>query len=810
MLTAFVALASLALSIADYAVVRRMLRGNVQEQLELRAQGLSEVLLAHVLQQEERARLVASRTRLRALLRQSLDGEIPRSAFEEESARILRDALASTQSFLAIRMADLDGTIVTATDPDVVGTSVANDSAFVDGLVEPTHGLPRVNGETYRAIVSAPARTNDGRPLGVVLVDVDARPMIGILGALPSKFESGEVRLGALVRNRPRYLFEEPGSRLEAADDPPLVEALAGRAGFESIAGFRGRDVLVAYRGVGYHGWGLVTQVDAREAYQPITRLSALVAGAGALVAVLALLVAVRVASRITRPIQALSGVVERVGRGDLDARAAADSRDEVGFLGGAFNAMAGALQSHQNELQDVVLERTRGLEQRTAQLQQSHAKLAEMCRLLEDQAEEMERDLRRAAHIQRSLLPAEPPELRGYCVHTLYRPGRNVGGDLYDVIAIGDEHLALVVADASGHGVSAALLSVLFKHRLRAVDRATGEPLAPKAALARLNGALCEGATAPGVFFTCAYGLLHLPSRELTIASAGHPPIVCSRADGAVDVVEHTGPALGLSRDAGFDERQLVLAERDRVLLFTDGLFDAGDGTPLEPAAIADLVRKHGADEMGLEHLLVEASGGREREDRDDVTLLLLEAAPGDSHYHDRGEGIDLEVEASEPAVVLSRAEADGTTFLLLRGRATWTQGTALLDEGARAIDGGDELVVDLDGCRYLDSTMLGTLHELARRADEAGASLSLQNVAPAVLASFEEVSMDRVLARVASEARDVPAERRPVEAKESDLHRQRRRLLAAHEELARLSDANRAQFGAVVEALRREEADS
>ncbi len=805
-LTLFVALTALVLSVADYGVVRSVLQDSVEQQLKLRAQGLSEVLLAHVRQQQERVLLVASRTRLRALLDEHLEQEIADEPFRAETARILSDALESTEGFRAIRVADADGLVITATEPALVGSDVGAEPAFLDGLERATLGLPTAAQGGFEALLSAPARTNDGRLLGVVLVDVDADPMRSLLTAIPSKFVSAEVRVAADLDGDVRYLFRAASASERAGGDPPMRAALAGDAGFVSVADFRGRDVLAAYDGVGYRGWGLVTQVDVDEAYAPIARLLSVLAAAGVLVALVGLVVSIRVAGRFTRPVLALAQIAQRVGEGDLDARATTDRRDEIGALGRAFNTMNEALQEHRDHLQELVHERTQGLELRTTQLQRSHNQLADLCRLLEGQAEVMERDLTRAELIQRSLLPSEPPSLRGFCVQALYRPGRNIGGDLYDVIKVGDRYLVLVVADASGHGVSAALLAVLFKHRLRVVDEATGGPLRPADALSRLNKALCAEIIAPGVFFTCVYGLLDVETRELVVASGGHPAVVCARHAGGVDHVAHTGPALGLSSDAEFTEQRLRLERRDRVLLYTDGLFDVSDGGPPDVAALAEMLRSSAALSGALEKVLIEVSGGREREDRDDVTMLLLEAQPGESRYHDSTEDIELTVDTELPVAELSYASSGSTRFICINGRVTWTHGQSLLDAVASFIERELDIVIDLSGCHYLDSTMLGTLHEVTRRVEQAGGSIALQNVSPQVRASFEELSMGRVLDHVGAAAQPVPEPREPLEVQQTDLHRQRKRLLEAHEELAALSPENQAQFGRVVDALRGE----
>lgn len=148
--------------------------------------------------------------------------------------------------------------------------------------------------------------------------------------------------------------------------------------------------------------------------------------------------------------------------------------------------------------------------------LEASRDQLADLCDTLECQADIIERDLHRAEIIQHSLLPEEPPSLSDYHVQALYRCGHIVGGDLYDVKLIGDHHLALVIADAAGHGVSAAMLAVLFKHRLRLQHDETGAPYSPAEALQRMNTALMTDLSVPGAFVTAAVGLLNLHWRAL------------------------------------------------------------------------------------------------------------------------------------------------------------------------------------------------------------------------------------------------------------------------------------------------------
>ncbi len=445
-------------------------------------------------------------------------------------------------------------------------------------------------------------------------------------------------------------------------------------------------------------------------------------------------------------------------------------------------------------------------LEKRNAQVVRSRDQLASLCRVLEDQAAMTERDLNRAEVIQRSLLPHRVPKLHDVCLHTLYRPGRNIGGDLFDVVVVDDRYLILVIADAAGHGVSAAMISLLFKNRLKATDE-DGRPYRPCEALSYLNEAVQADKPAPGVFVTALFCLFDMRERTLLVASAGHPPLIRLSRHGTVQLVEHTGPALGLYEDASFGEKKLTLADGDRVLMYTDGLINASDSEAAPtPSAIAAALAEIPEEGNTLGQLLARLTHGIDVEDRDDVSMVLLQASPGENYLD---EPVELDAAAhgaaeSEPTI--RYAEAEDATFLVLEGRVTWMCGQALLDSALSVIEGGRALIIDLERCDYLDSTLLGTLHELAEWADQRDAGLALQRVPEALRAAFEELSMTAVMQRISDEARPVPESQRKVRLPEHSRSAHHRRLLKAHEVLSELSEENRDEFAAVLDALRQE----
>lgn len=450
----------------------------------------------------------------------------------------------------------------------------------------------------------------------------------------------------------------------------------------------------------------------------------------------------------------------------------------------------------------ELVRERRRlydELEESNTRLAEKVDQLQQVCQVLEDQAAVIQADLDRAEIIQRALLPQKPPAIEDWCLETLYRPGSSVGGDFYDAVLLDDRHLGLVIADAAGHGVAAAMLSVLFKLRLKQVD-SDGKALLPHDVLRRLNRRLFDTLSAPGAFITAVYILVDLGSGRARLASAGHPPCILHSRDGAPRMLTRSGPALGLEPDASYQVHEFQLQAGDRLLLYTDGVLEGGADSP----GCEDLADALGSkDSRGdlLGRFYQDAVRGISG-DCDDITMLLLERAPGDSHFNDTA---PREQRAqAEPAAApspLMHGAADGLAFISITGPVTWLCSQALLDCANTLLQQYDKLVIDLGGCDHMDSTCLGTLHEIVVSRPEA---VVLQGVCAGVSKLFDELSMSAVLAHIEPEMIALPADMAALQTAELSPQQQGARILSAHQTLADLSDDNRAQFKAVVDSLR------
>jgi serine phosphatase RsbU (regulator of sigma subunit)/anti-anti-sigma regulatory factor len=453
-------------------------------------------------------------------------------------------------------------------------------------------------------------------------------------------------------------------------------------------------------------------------------------------------------------------------------------------------------------------------LRESAERLRQNVEELEEACALLEEQSQLLQADLRRAALIQRALLPQAPPGTPGLTVQALYRLSQTVGGDLYDVIRVDRRHVAVLVADAAGHGLSAAMLAVLFRSRLATVDTELHEPVRPAQVLELANRTLLQGFTPQGLFLTAAYCLIDTAEFNVAIASAGHPPLILQRRSGEIERLFHTGPALGLYADARFTEQELQLRPGDRLLLHTDGVHErlqqdapsAGDQVirALQECALA---RRDPSDALWLRALArIDDSDGTMP--TDDVTMLSVQASTGTSSF-DNGEPPTVPLSASpvrdRGCEIMVGTDAHRLT-ISVRGRANWMYSGALHDSCIEAIEAEKAITVDLTLCQHLDSTLLGTLHELAARAYDAKLEFRLQGVTPPVEALFAELGMDRMLDHMVRITLPLPRQMTTLTPIDADSHARWVRILRAHESLSALNDRNYREFDPLLQLLRKE----
>src|ERR687898_179795 len=170
---------------------------------------------------------------------------------------------------------------------------------------------------------------------------------------------------------------------------------------------------------------------------------------------------------------------------------------------------------------------------------------------------ERIEQELHVARRIQEASLPKDVPELEGWEISPRYRPAREVGGDFYDFIELVDGNLGLVVGDATGKGVPAALVMSTTCGMLRAVTQASVSS-SPGEMLERVNEALVPSIP-PNMFVTCFYAILNPKSGSLRFANAGHDVPYLHR-NSAAEELRARGMPLGLMPGMAYEEKEIEL----------------------------------------------------------------------------------------------------------------------------------------------------------------------------------------------------------------------------------------------------------
>ena len=240
-------------------------------------------------------------------------------------------------------------------------------------------------------------------------------------------------------------------------------------------------------------------------------------------------------------------------------------------------------------------------------------------------QKELLDQEIRRAALLQEDLLPSPSLGSGSLRITAYFQPRHELGGDFYDFLPLGSEKTALLIADVSGHGFSAALIAAMLKFTFQA--EASGEP-SPEAIVARINERFCR-ILKQDDFITLCCAVLDTKTLSMALARAGHPPPFLYRpAENTILKLEPSGPPVGLDREAIYEGRQVNWNPGDVLFFYTDGVTEAllGKGETggleevvlkLEPGLSADEI----SQKLRSEIEKIKEARGLE----DDVTLLTV-----------------------------------------------------------------------------------------------------------------------------------------------------------------------------------------
>jgi serine phosphatase RsbU (regulator of sigma subunit) len=336
---------------------------------------------------------------------------------------------------------------------------------------------------------------------------------------------------------------------------------------------------------------------------QLLLLLLAVVAGLFLIIQAVAFMMGLTLARSITGSVHELFVGTERVRRGDFTHKIAIRSRDQLGELAASFNSMTSSIE----EL-----------------LQQKAEK------------ERLEQELRIARSIQMSLLPHGSLTFPGVSLSGHCEPAREVGGDYYDFLPLDDVRMGILIADVAGKGTSAALYMAELKGVVLSLSQ---RHASPRELLIDANRIISKHLDARS-FITMTYAVVDLAARTITMARAGHCPLVYVPGPHAESrtpkALQPDGMVLGLQFDTGeifnrtLEELTLPLGPGDLFLLYTDGISEAmnAEGDYFGDARLADLAHQHAdlaSDELSARILReVKAFAGTAAQ-HDDMTMVLL-----------------------------------------------------------------------------------------------------------------------------------------------------------------------------------------
>ncbi|RAP59768.1 SpoIIE family protein phosphatase [Oleiagrimonas sp. MCCC 1A03011] len=389
-----------------------------------------------------------------------------------------------------------------------------------------------------------------GRPVGLVNADVSLDWLQDILGALHKPDGAQAFVMGG----NGKYLAHDEHDLTGHAGSPALLKALAARTGTPTLLSTNHAPDLGETSwlyGAPIHGsyWSLGMLIPEQRIYAPLRRLFVIDLSVG-LLALLCIAVMLLVVTRRTlAPLGVLTARAEHIARGETEFELpAVRGHDEIGRLTQAFDTMRKELAAHIEQLTEAVRAQQR-----------------------------LSSELEIAQQIQTSLLPSEhyiEAHTSRFELHACLRPARAVGGDLYSYFMLDHRHFCVMVGDVSDKGIPAAL----FMARTITLAKAlAAHTLSPQQILKRLNQELCVGNDSC-MFVTLLCGVLDLRNGKLTLASAGHDPIILCGEGGAHLIETETGPAIGLDEDASYPSRTVQLHAGDTLMMYTDGITEAND----------------------------------------------------------------------------------------------------------------------------------------------------------------------------------------------------------------------------------------
>lgn len=270
------------------------------------------------------------------------------------------------------------------------------------------------------------------------------------------------------------------------------------------------------------------------------------------------------------------------------------------------------------------------GIQSDITELKETKEELTRANKELEKFHREMTIELEQAQIAQEFLLPGEFPEFPQIILASKYVPFSRIGGDFFDIVKLSEKSLGLLIADVTGHGIPAALLSFMTSITFKNIS--SGK-FSTEEVLRKTNKNLF-GQMPSGTFISMFYLIYDVESRELCFSQAGHPPgYLISAKTGEITQLITEGTLVGIfpNDHTAFEQKKITLSPGDKIVLYTDAIIEAFSkrGELLHLSGLEDALNKN--KERPIDQLLEQVYqyglrfSGKSSYD-DDATLVGFE----------------------------------------------------------------------------------------------------------------------------------------------------------------------------------------
>ena len=565
-----------------------------------------------------------------------------RQAHEVEA--LLKEYLAGERLvFVRLSLTDIDGLVQAEMSKDGVDDgAVGNETAALARLLFKSDYLLRSGGEhRIEGLKPGTGTINDGRYGYIVRLVV---PITDFLTETPVGWLVADLHFNAFLMQGSLYsLMQHRHMAILAGEQMPANTTTAAQS--ESMKKFRQQrsmdlaqgqtgmhrigDYQFVFGSIRHGDWTIVDIVRLSEFTEGPRKSTVWGVATTVLIALVTVCIMVLVVGRITARVRRITDAAEGFAAGNLNLRIETRSLDETGRLARSFNDMAASLQESIGKLSNLNDELEARVARRTLELERANKVVSKHNELLKQ-------ELQTAHDMQMGLMPTENPTVAGFDIVGRCRPATEVGGDFYQYFPLKDGRIIITVADVTGHGMQAAVPTMVFSGLL---DTQIEYTSTPHELMPRLNNSL-HRILERRTFVCFTVGELDPRHNRVRLSNGGCPyPYLYRASSQTVDEIALSALPLGIRAESSYSVAELFLEKGDLVVLCSDGIIEAANGAgelfgyerTLETIRQAGMAGYNGAELVDQIFAQLESftGGGMQEDDQTMVVIRAMEDTP-------------------------------------------------------------------------------------------------------------------------------------------------------------------------------------